>query len=80
MNFEEPEVVPWAETPYVFVASPPPPQCPRCGAEVYERSRTDSGGDGSRCRKVTCVACSLRYRLVLEPPAPRSGKHDPEDR
>jgi hypothetical protein len=55
----------WGAAPYVFI---PIPTCPNCGGPGYNRTRTESNGDGSTMKKVVCRNCGSPYKIVLESP------------
>lgn len=49
------------------------PCCPSCGHTRYIKLKTLAGGDGSRCKRVICKRCVLRYIIVLELPPGTGG-------
>lgn len=42
--------------------------CPYCHRPGYDRKRTEKAGDGSYSKKVYCLNCKKRYRIVFELP------------
>lgn len=57
----------WADAPIVVVTRP---ACWHCGdLRPPVIIRSEANGDGSVTRKVVCRRCSLRYKIVVEPPA-----------
>ena len=59
----------WHKTPIVFVVAP---CCPYCGCDKWDRSRTDSNGDGSVTRYCRCRECEKRFKICIEQ-SPVSG-------
>jgi DNA-directed RNA polymerase subunit M/transcription elongation factor TFIIS len=61
----------WAEVPMVFVTRP---TCPLCGGESYDRSRTDSSGDGSSTKYCRCRHCDGLFKIIIE--SPETGEYE----
>ena len=50
----------WSKAPVVFITRP---CCPHCQHEKYDRSWTESNGDGSVTKFCVCRGCGEQYKI-----------------